>query len=136
MNGVFMTGRLTRDAEMKPVGDNNVISFSIANDDESKKQQDGSYENIVSFFNCEFWSKSGKMAMHLLKGKAVTITGALKQDRWQDKEGQNRSVVKIKCSKVEPHVYEKAAGGGSDFGKQEPNANLSFGPDDINKAPF
>ena len=108
MNNFQMTGTLTADAEIKQIGESNVINFTIANNDESKKNQDGSWENIASFFNCIFWSKSGKMVSHLLKGKHVTVSGSLKQDRWE-KDGAKHSTIKLRCSEVVPHVYEKAS---------------------------
>jgi single-strand DNA-binding protein len=105
MNFNGITGRLTKDCEVKPVGESHAIEFSIANDDETKKVGD-QYENIVSFFNVVYWSKSGKMANHLKKGKAVTIEGRLKQQRWTKEDGTNQSRVIIIAKKVEPHVYE------------------------------
>ena len=107
MNNGNISGNLTADAEIKKVGDSNVINFSIANNDESKKLQDGTYENIVSFFNVVYWSKSGKMINHLKKGKTVSITYKLKQDRWETESGEKRNVVKLRATEVIPHVFEK-----------------------------
>jgi len=108
MNNINITGNLTRDAEMKQIGDSNVIEFSIANNDESKKNQSGEWEKIVSYFNCSIWSKSGKIFNHLKKGKAVSVSGKLKQEIWQDKEtNKNMSKVVIRANEVIPHVYEK-----------------------------
>ena len=108
MNNINLTGRLTRDAEIKTVGDSNVISLSICNDDESKKDQAGNYERIPSFFDCSIWSKTGKIANHLLKGKVVTVSGRLKQETWTTAEGANRSRVVIKAFEVVPHKFEEA----------------------------
>ena len=112
MNLLGISGRLTADCEIKAIGDSNVINFSIANNDEQRKKDDGTYENVVSFFNVSFWNKSGKMARHLIKGKAVTITGRLKQQRWTDQEGKNQGRIVINAVKVEPHAYESAGGAG------------------------
>ena len=106
MREVQISGNITADAEKKAIGDRFVINFAIANNDESKKMENGSYESIVSFFNVVFWSKSGKMANHLKKGKTVSIVGKLKQDRWE-KDGKTFQAVKIQASEVIPHVYEK-----------------------------
>ena len=128
MNSINITGNLTADCEKVSVGDSFVIKFSIANNDESRKKEDGTYENIASFFSCELWSKSCKMAKHLLKGKAVTISGSLKQYRWATEDGTNRSAVKIKCFKVEPHIFER-----SDTTGNNPNQNHNF---DTSNDPF
>jgi len=110
MNNFSITGRLTNDAEIKAVNDSNVINFSIANNDESKKDANGNYEDVVSFFNCVYWSKSGKMVNHLRKGKMVTCSGRLKQERWE-KDGQNYNRVTLRCYEVLPHVFENVENG-------------------------
>ena len=78
-----MSGNLTREPEVRaiPNSDYSVIAFGIANNDESRKQQDGSYENIASFFDCEYFTK--KPPQHWLaqlrKGIGVVVYGSLKQ---------------------------------------------------------
>jgi single-strand DNA-binding protein len=97
MNSCFINGRLTKEPEtFSPDGsDFSCLKFSIANDDESKKQSDGSYKNIASFFDCEYWTKKPKFWLEKLeKGIPVVIEGRLKQQTWQ-KDGQTRSKVVI-----------------------------------------
>lgn len=97
MNSVFISGRLTKEPEtFSPDGsDFTCIKFSIANDDESKKQQDGSYQNIASFFDCEYWTKKPQYWLQkLTKGCPIAIDGRLKQQTWE-KDGQKRSKVVI-----------------------------------------
>lgn len=121
MNITGITGRLTADCELRIVGDSNVINFSIANDDERRKNQAGEYENVTSFFNITYWSKSGKMANHLKKGKLVSVAGKLKQEQW-DKDGKNYSKVVIKATDVLPFIYEKASDGQNNQ-QQHPSQN-------------
>ncbi len=95
MNTITITGNLTREPETRAVGDQSVINFSIANNDENRKQADGSYVKIASYFDCEFWTKNPAHWLKLLsKGTQVVLQGRLKQDRWEQ-DGQNRSRVKI-----------------------------------------
>lgn len=95
MNTIVITGNLTREPETRAVGEQSVINFSIANNDESRKQADGSYVKIASFFECEYWTKNPAHWLKLLtKGTQVMIQGRLKQERWEQ-DGQNRSRVKI-----------------------------------------
>ena len=130
MNNINITGRLTRDAEIKPVGDSNVISFSICNDDERKKNEAGEYESVPSFFDCSVWSKSGKIANHLLKGKAVSVSGRIKQETWQSKEGENRSKVAIKAFEVVPHQFEAAGSAPATTGQPDPAPDFGNDPSD------
>ena len=100
MNNVTMSGNLTREPEVRtiPNSDYSVIAFGIANNDESRKQQDGSYENIASFFDCEYFTKKPQHWLaQLRKGIGVVVYGSLKQERWE-KDGQKQSRIKIKLS--------------------------------------
>ena len=95
-----MSGNLTREPEVRtiPNSDYSVIAFGIANNDESKKSADGSYENIASFFDCEYFTKNPQHWLaQLRKGIGVVVYGALKQERWE-KDGVKQSRIKIKLS--------------------------------------
>ena len=95
MNTTIISGNLTREPESRAVGDQSVINFSIANNDESKKQPDGSYVKIPSYFDIEFWTKNpAHWLKQLVKGAALIVQGRLKQDTWEQ-EGNKRSRVKI-----------------------------------------
>ena len=130
MNNISITGNIVRDAEIKQVGDSNVINFSICNNDESKKNEAGEYETVPSFFDCTVWSKSGKLANHLLKGKAVTVSGRLKQETWQNEEGQNRTKVVIRAFEVIPHVYEAAGAAPTSTGDSNGFGDFDTDPSD------
>ena len=85
------TGRLTRDAELKsvPNNDKSVLKFSIATDRPGKNDD-------VDFFNCEMWVRpDDKRVNYLKKGGQVFITGRLEIDKYQ-KDGENRYAAKIK----------------------------------------
>jgi len=96
MNSIKITGNVTRDPEtVSPQGSEySVLKFSIANNDESKKV-DGKYENVVSFFDVEYWTKNVQYWIQkITKGARVTIQGRLKQEQWEQ-DGKSRSRVKI-----------------------------------------
>jgi single-strand DNA-binding protein len=135
LNTFNITGNLTADGEIKQVGDSNVINFSIANNDESKKKDDGNYENIASFFNCTYWSKTGKMVNHLKKGKTVSLSGKLKQERWE-KDGVNHSRVTLRCNEVIPHVYESAGYDPATDPQNPAYTGTPLGEIDNNEEPF
>lgn len=94
-NLTILTGRITKDLELKQAGQTQVINFSMAVDNPFKKD-DTSFFDIVAF---------GKTAQLLNdycgKGSKVLIEGNLKQDRFQDKEGNNRSVVRVIANRIE-----------------------------------
>ncbi|TES37217.1 single-stranded DNA-binding protein [Staphylococcus epidermidis] len=94
-NLTILTGRITKDLELKQAGQTQVTNFSMAVDNPFKKD-DTSFFDIVAF---------GKTAQLLNdycgKGGKVLIEGNLKQDRFQDKEGNNRSVVRVIANRIE-----------------------------------
>lgn len=95
MNIVAITGRITKDLELKQAGQTQVINFSMAVENPYKKD-DASFFEIVAF---------GKTAELLNtycgKGSKIGVDGTLKQDRFTDKEGNNRSVVRITANRIE-----------------------------------
>lgn len=99
-NLTVLEGRLTRSAELKYSKNNCAIcTFSIANN-ESVKGPDGNWTNLANFFDCVIYGKYGEsMSKHLKKGRGVTVTGKLKQDRWE-KDGQKYSRVTVKVQEL------------------------------------
>ncbi|WP_105967231.1 single-stranded DNA-binding protein [Staphylococcus chromogenes] len=94
-NSVILTGRITKDLELKPAGQTQVTNFSIAVDNPFKKD-DASFFDIVAF------GKTAELLNNYCgKGSKILIEGNLKQDRFQDKEGNNRSVVRVIANRVE-----------------------------------
>lgn len=80
MNSCAFTGNLTRDAEVKTVGEAEVASFGIA--------VNGRRDGEVLFLNCDLW-RPGKVAEYLTRGKQVGVSGQLKC-REYEKDGQKR----------------------------------------------
>lgn len=101
LNSILVEGNLTRDPELKatPKG-TPVCSFCVASNRFYKQDQE--YQKEVSFFDVETWAKLAEScAEYLEKGRGVRVVGRLKQDRWQDQEGNPRSKVKIVAEHVE-----------------------------------
>ena len=101
LNSVLIEGNLTRDPQLgeTPKG-TPVCNFAIASNRYFK--HDDEYQQEVSFFDIEVWSKVAKTCGEFLKkGRGVRIVGRLKQERWQDPEGNPRSRIKIVGEHVE-----------------------------------
>jgi single-strand DNA-binding protein len=50
----------------------------------------------TTFVDCEAWGRTAEvMNQYLSKGSPVFLEGRLKLDQWQDKDGQNRSKLKV-----------------------------------------
>lgn len=99
-NSVNITGRMTRDPEIKqiPSGDS-VLRFSLACSRDYKDKTTGDYP--VDFIDCEVWRQPADyLARYGMKGCTVQVTGRLQLDDWTDNEGNKRRNAKVLCSSV------------------------------------
>lgn len=85
MNNIILTGRLTKDVEMRyiPVTGTPVATFTLAVDRDYVKK-DGTRD--VDFINIEVMGRSAEFCKNYLsKGRLVAVQGSLRVDRYQDK---------------------------------------------------
>jgi single-strand DNA-binding protein len=95
LNKVVLIGRLTRDPELKQIGETTVGKFSLAVGSSYKKGNEKVDE--TSFFDCEVWGKlADVLGQYATKGKQIAIEGKLKQDTWDTQDGKKASKVKIR----------------------------------------
>ncbi len=89
-------GNLTRDPELKQTPSNqSVAQIGIAMN-RKFKDREGAMREETTFVDCEAWGRTAEvMAQYLSKGKPVFVEGRLKLDQWQDKDGNNRSKLKV-----------------------------------------
>jgi single-strand DNA-binding protein len=106
LNQILIEGNVVRNPELKytPKG-TPLCTFSVASNRYYKQEkQNDDFEKEVSFFDVTTWTDLAQTcATELKKGRGVRVIGRLKQDRWQDPDGKNRSKVYI----VADHVIFK-----------------------------
>ena len=120
MNKVFLMGNLTRDIELRPVGDTQVGNIGLAVNRRFRTAA-GEDREETTFVDCETWGKQAEiMARYLQKGRPVLIEGRLKLDQWQDQSGANRSKLKVVVENF-TFVDSPGGGGGGGDGSYEPN---------------
>jgi single-strand DNA-binding protein len=101
LNSVLIEGNLVRDPEFKttPKG-NPVCKMSLASN--RFRKTEAGIEEEVSYIDVDSW---GNLADSVYatgrKGRGLRVVGRLKQDRWTDEEGKNRSRIKIIAEHVE-----------------------------------
>lgn len=101
INHVIVEGNLTKAAELSRWSDGTpYIRFTIANNEYYKKEN-GEYESIPSFFDCQCKGAYAEaMSKHLLKGRRITVDGRLKQQRWTDDQGVKHSAVVVRVKEI------------------------------------
>lgn len=95
VNISVVSGNLTRDAELKQVGDLSILEFSIASNRKFKDKEE------VLFLDCTvFGARANSLASLLTKGKQILVQGLLRQETWE-KDGQKRSKIGLIVDSVE-----------------------------------
>ena len=98
-NEVAVVGNVTRDAEVRRVGDSNAVKWGIAWNKPRKNQQTGQWEDVPHYFDCECWASDAQLRAiegRIAKGAKCAVTGYLEQQRWTDDNGNNRSKTVIR----------------------------------------
>lgn len=129
-NQVSMTGRLTRDAELRYTNSGkSIIEFSVAN-------QPGDKDKPTSFFDCTLWDRE-RLHQQLKKGDKVFIVGTIAKERWDGKDGVKHERVRITVREVQFFNWHKEEGapastGGSGQAQPSQPASAEKYPDELN----
>ena len=113
-NKVILLGRLTRDPKLSylPNSQTAVVEISLATNRKFKKQ-DGSQVEEVCFTDCTMFGKRAEVInKYLHKGDQLFIEGRLKFDSWKDKDGKNRSKLRVLIENFEFASSDAAAAAG------------------------
>ena len=106
-------------------GAREVASFGIC----QNEGKDAQGNNISAWYNAEYWMNAdSKLKQYLVKGTKILAVGELKTEKWKDKDGNERTGVKIAIRSLE------LVGG-----KQEQapaTTPISAGDDDDSDLPF
>lgn len=115
-NSIILTGRITKDLEIKEVGQNKVTHFSLAVDNPFKRDD-------TSFFHIEAWNRTADLLTEYCgKGSKILVEGSARQNTFTDKEGNNRERVVFNANRIE---FLDTKSSGNQGKKDNPFANGS-----------
>lgn len=101
MNSVNLIGNLVRDAELKHTQNGTAICKMAIAVNERFKQGDEWVER-PNFIDLVLWGKRGEsLAQYLTKGSKIGIIGRLRQNKWEDKDGNGRSKIEVVVGDVD-----------------------------------
>ena len=94
LNMVILTGRMTKDAELRYTGkETPICTFSLACE-RDRKNPDG--ERETDFIDCTAWRGTAEfVSRNMKKGMLVSVTGRLSIRKWVSNEGQNRTAPEV-----------------------------------------
>lgn len=99
VNHVTLVGRLAGDPEAK--SESAPATFAIVVKRRQLNKQTNEWEDAeVSFLDVVCWGKLRESVLSLQKGTEVAVIGRLKQETYEDKEGNTRRAVKIIADSV------------------------------------
>ncbi len=129
LNRSIIMGRLTRDPELRNVGDVPVCNFTLACDRDYKN---ASGEKETDFIDVVAWRSTAEfVSKHFAKGRMAVADGRLQVRDWMDRDGGKRRSTEI----VADNVYfggSKPSGGqtvGTASGTQASTPPDDFVPD-------
>jgi len=98
-NGIFLSGNLTKDPELKFTSSGTAaLSFRIAVDGAGNTADDG------GFFTCTAWGKLAEnLAESVKKGDRVVVSGRLRH-RSYEVEGKNRTSIELAVDDAGPSL--------------------------------
>ena len=101
-----ITGRLTRDAEVRTTSqDKQVVNFSVAIND-SYKNKSGERIEQTTYFDCSYWI-TPKVAKLLTKGTLVELSGRVSTRAWKGNDGEPRAGLNFHTSQIKLHGGSK-----------------------------
>ena len=97
MNRVMLTGRLTRDPELRTVSNGKTVTtFSIATNEYRGGQEKAEFHTVVT------WDRLAEIAAQYLgKGQLVAIEGRLQTRQWEDERKLRHWKTEIVANQVE-----------------------------------
>ncbi len=124
-NKIMLLGNLTRDPQLSYLPSNTpVVEFGMAVNRKFKRQ-DGEAGEETLFIDCRAFARTAELInQYVKKGEPLFIEGRLQLDRWQDKEGNQRSKHRVF---VENFQFLSSRGGDGDAGRGG-NAGRSSAP--------
>lgn len=101
MNKVCLTGRITKDPEIRYTQQNGTaqVSFSIAVD---RQMRDANGNRQADFINCVAWRNQAEfISKYVKKGQMLAVDGRIQTRNYQGQDGKTHYVTEILVESVE-----------------------------------
>ena len=101
VNKVILLGNLGKDPELNylPSGQS-VAKFTMATS-RKYKDKNGELKEETEWHNIVAWGKLGEIsAQYLKKGRQAYVEGRIRSQKWEDREGKQRTTVEIVANEI------------------------------------
>ena len=110
MNVVCITGRFSRDPEIRTKDQFIIANFTLAVENDVKKKNSDGSDNADYFDVVTFGKRAEFIEKWFKKGMKIEVVGRLEQNRYVDKNGDYQSKVRIVANTVKFAESKKASG--------------------------
>ena len=126
INVLTVSGNIGKDCELRYTANNKAIgSFSLP-----VKSGWGDNEK-TSWLTCKLFGKQAEaISQYLVKGAKVTVTGEFVEEKWNDQQGQERSMNCLLVRDVELPAKPQSSGGHQQPARQAPQQQAPADFDD------
>ena len=136
---VFMTGRCTRDAELKYTAHGKAVCAVWFASGRKFRDRNGHNQEKTTFVEVEMWGKMAEsLHQYLKKGKQLAIRGRLDYDSWEQ-DGKKRSKLKVTAEEIQLLGGRQEQQGQQPQYQEKPPASVTTGwndPPDLGESPF
>jgi len=130
-NRVILMGNITKDIELRYVGDGMAVTDVRLAVNDRRKNAKGEWVEETTFVDVTLWGRTAEIAnQYLSKGSPMFVEGRLKLDSWE-KDGQKHSRLRV----VGERLQLLPRGGGGGKGGQQPDVSEYSRPADEFEAP-
>lgn len=114
INKVILIGNLGSDPEVRHLPSNSkVATFNIATT-ENYTNRNGERTSQTEWHRLELWDRLAEIAeQYLQKGSTIYVEGKLKTDSYTDKDGNQRSVTKVRVLSMQMLDKRSSMDGGN-----------------------
>lgn len=98
MNKVFITGNITKDANITKTNNIEIAKYTLAVQ-RTIKNKEGNYD--TDFLNCVSFNPSDYVKDNLIKGTKLLVEGRIQTGKYTDEKGLNHNVTDIIVERIE-----------------------------------
>ncbi|MFO7767443.1 MAG: single-stranded DNA-binding protein [bacterium] len=120
LNQVYITGRLTRDPELRYTQSGVPVLNARLASNSFYKGADGEWKQETTFLGLVAWQGLAERCFERLrKGSAVMVSGRLNSSEWQNSEGEKRSTLEVRADRVQFLDRTEEGGGEEEAGESD-----------------
>lgn len=138
MNRLEIIGHIGNDAEIKDLGSNQVINFSVAVSETYLNKTTNEKVTSTMWFECAKWGNNTSIAQYLKKGTQVYVSGKPNNRAWVNEQGEAKIVnginvfdIQLLGSKQESNQSPQTNVAPTTATQSQPNASQNEESDDL-----